>query len=176
VNIRLAAVLAAAGLAACLMACGPSPVAHDLSVDNQNHASGGATQGYAARNRPYAFFTGMPLCTNGRPLRLTAVKLHRPQGGIKLVDWAVWPTFGYEDGTPGRAALSRYALTPKNVIDQPCGTSRKGVAVSLMLQRSWGGTLGFDVMSTSGTTYVPFALALCTYPICEEPAGHLAPD
>jgi hypothetical protein len=163
-RIRLVAVLAAPVLGA----CAASSTQQALAVYNPDGQQAGEQQGLIRKAVPYTFATGFPLCTRGGPVTITSVSLHDAHGPLQLVDWAVWPTYGYQDTVPGSARNSPYALPPR-VTDACNGKVRQVVAVSLMLTGERAFTLGFDVHSDGGSVTVPFEVGMCVAAHCPRP-------
>jgi hypothetical protein len=165
---------AVAGLVAAfaVAACGGSSTRHDLNVYNPGGGRAGEQQGNVRRNVPYTFATGFPLCTRGDPVTITSVSLHQPHGPLHLVDWAVWPTYGYVDTVPGSARRSSYSEGVR--ITMACNRKvRQVLAVSMKITGRRGYTRGFDVRSDGGSATVPFPIALCTRQNCPPPPGVL---
>lgn len=169
-EITLRAVVAAVAVVLTVAACGGSSAGDDLALYNPSGDRAGEQQGNVRLNVPYTFATGYPLCTKGDPVTITSVSLHDPDGPLRLVDWAVWPTYGYVDTVPGSARKSSYAEGVR--ITMACNSKvRQVVAVSMKITGARGYTRGFDVHSDSGSVTVPFPIALCTTQKCSPPPG-----
>jgi hypothetical protein len=149
-------------------ACAASSTPQALAVYNPDDQHAGEQQGAVSKGVPYTFATGFPLCTRGDAVTITSVSLHDPSGPLQLVDWALWPTYGYRDTVPGSAKNSPYALPPR-VTDACNDNVRQVLAVSMKLTGARAFTLGFDVASDGGSVTVPFAVAVCVAAHCARP-------
>jgi hypothetical protein len=151
-------------------ACAASSTQQALAVYNPDGQQAGEQQGLVSMGVPYTFATGFPLCTHAGPVTIRSVSLHDPHGPLRLVDWAVWPTYGYRDTVPGSAKNSPYALPPR-VTDACNHEVRQVVAVSMTLAGQRAFTLGFDVRSDGGSVTVPFEIGMCVAAHCPRPAS-----
>jgi hypothetical protein len=148
--------------------CGGSSARQALAVYNPDDQRAGEQQGLIRKGVPYTFATGFPLCTTDGVVTITSVSLHDPHGPLELVDWAVWPTYGYRDTVAGSAKNSPYALPPR--VSDACNDDvRQLLAVSMKLTGTRAFTLGFDVRSDGGSVTVPFEIGLCVSAHCPRP-------
>lgn len=166
-RVAVATVLVAMAASA-TSSCGGRSADHDLAVYNPDEQRAGEQQSLVEIGVPYTFATGFPLCTTGDPVTIRSVSLHRPNGPLQLVDWALWPTHGFRDTVPGSAKNSSWALAPR-VTGACTDQVRQVLAVSMEITGERGFTLGFDVRSDGGSVTVPFVIAVCATARCPRP-------